>query len=141
MTTIQVKLDSGAYLPQKAHETDAGYDIRAREAFTVPAGGSAVHDTGVHIAIPKGYGGLLVSKSGLNVKHGLTGTGLIDSAYTGPIVVKLDNADLGRDYPFDSGDKIIQLVLIKISEDETLEVVSELDETGRGNNGFGSTGR
>lgn len=138
---IKVKLDPGAFLPQKAYPTDAGYDLRARKAFVVPAGGSAVHDTGVHIAIPEGYGGLLVSKSGLNVRNGLNGTGLIDSSYRGSIVVKLYNSDLGRDYGFDSGDKIIQLVLIKICEGETLEAVKELDDTERGNGGFGSTGR
>ena len=138
---IKVKLDGGAYLPQKAYPTDAGYDLRAREAFTVPAGGSAVHDTGVHMALPEGYGGLLVSKSGLNVRNGLNGTGLIDSSYRGSIVVKLYNADLGRDYAFSSGDKIIQLVIVKICEGETLTVVGELDATARGEGGFGSTGK
>lgn len=137
---IKVKLDPGATLPTKGYPTDAGWDLYAKEEFTVPAGGSAVHDTGVHMAIPEGYCGLLVSKSGLNVKSGITGTGLIDATYTGSIVVKLYSHDKGRDRPFRTGEKITQIVILPIPEVE-LELVSELEETMRGSNGFGSTGK
>lgn len=137
---VKVKLDPGAFLPTRAHETDAGWDLYAREDFTVPAGGSAVHDTGVHMAVPEGYCGLLVSKSGLNVKHSLTSTGLLDAGYTGSIIVKIYSEDNGRDYVFKAGDKISQIVILPIPKVE-LEVVAELDETERGDGRMGSTGR
>ena len=137
---VKTKLDQGAYLPNKAHEDDAGWDIYAKTPFTVPAGGSGVHDTGVHMAIPSGYCGLLVSKSGLNVKNGLTGTGLIDAGYNGSIVVKLYNGDKGRDHKFNAGEKIIQIIILPVPQVE-LELVSELDDTERGANGFGSSGK
>ena len=137
---IKVKLEPGAFLPTKGHADDAGWDLYAKESFTVPAGGSAVHDTGVHMAIPQGYCGLIVSKSGLNVKRGITCTGLIDAFYSGSIVAKLYNRNMGRDYKFEAGDKITQIVILPIPEIE-LEVVDHLEEIGRGSNGFGSTGR
>lgn len=137
---IKVKLDPGSYLPTKGHADDAGWDLYAKESFTVPAGGSAVHDTGVHMAIPKGYCGLIVSKSGLNVKKNITCRGLVDSGYVGSIVAKLDNSDDGRAHAFKAGEKITQIVILPIPDVE-LEVVSELEETERGSGGFGSTGK
>lgn len=137
---IQVKLDKNAILPTRAHDTDAGWDLYATKDFVVPAGGGASCDTGVHMAIPTGYCGILKSKSGLNVKNDLTSTGLIDATYSGSIVVKLYNHDQGRDYAFHTGEKISQIVIVPIPEVE-LEVVAELEETGRGNKGFGSSGK
>lgn len=137
---IKVKLEPSAYLPKHGHETDAGWDLCAKEDFLVPAGGYAVHDTGVHMQIPEGFCGLLVSKSGLNVKHSLTSTGLIDAGYVGSIVVKIYSEDSGRDYQFKEGDKISQIVILPIPKVE-LEVVAELDETERGDGRMGSTGR
>jgi dUTP pyrophosphatase len=91
------------------------------------------------MAIPEGYCGLLVSKSGLNVKNGITGTGLIDAGYTGSIIVKLYN-DSYDDKVFDSGDKIIQIIILPVP-DVKLVMVDSLEDTERGDNGFGSTGR
>lgn len=139
--TIQVKLDKNAILPTRAHDTDAGWDLYATKDFVVPADGGASCDTGVHMAIPAGYCGLLVSKSGLNVKHELTSTGLIDATYSGSIVVKLYNHDQGRDYAFKAGEKISQIVILKLPCVERLEVVDCMDESGRGANGFGSSGK
>lgn len=136
---MRVMLDPGAKMPTRAHDTDAGLDLYARESKVVPGGGSAVFDTGVHVEIPRGYAGLLVSKSGLNVVHGLTSTGLIDSGYTGSIAVKLFNQS-GRSYPVFEGDKISQLVIFPV-ETWGLELVDSFAETERGNGGFGSTGR
>ena len=136
---VRVKLDPGSYLPTKAYDNDAGFDLKTREDFTVPAGGSATIDTGVHMRIPDGYCGLLVSKSGLNVKSSITSTGLIDAGYTGSIVVKLYNNDTGRLKTFNTGDKISQIVILPIPAVE-LEVVAELDDTERSDNGFGSSG-
>lgn len=137
---MRVKLDPGAYLPERAHPEDAGLDLRAREGATICPHGSAVFDTGVHLEIPRGMFGKIESRSGLNVKHGVVSCGgVIDSGYTGSIAVKLYN--LGeRVYRVRRGDKICQLVIMPISL-ETVELVDELDETERGAGGFGSTGR
>lgn len=136
---MKVMLDKGAKMPTRAHDTDGGLDLYAREGEVILAGCSHVFDTGVHVEIPKGYAGLLVSKSGLNVKHGLTSTGLIDSGYTGSIAVKLFNQS-NKTYIVQPGDKISQLVIIPV-ETPILELVDSLEDTDRGDSGFGSTGR
>jgi dUTP pyrophosphatase len=136
---MKIKLDKGAFMPTRAHETDAGLDIYAIGTRVIPARGSAVFDTGVHIELPQGTVGMLKSKSGLNVKHGLTGEGVIDVGYTGSIRVKLyNNSD--TDYTVNDGDKISQLVIMPILT-PTLELVEDLEATERGNGGFGSTGK
>lgn len=136
---MEIMLDNGAYMPSRGHETDAGLDLRTPKAVTVPAFGSAIVDTGVHVALPCGCAGLLVSKSGLNVKHDITSTGLIDEGYTGSIVVKLYNHG-GEDHAFEAGDKVTQLVVMPVVC-ESLEQVSAFNPSERGDNGFGSTGR
>lgn len=136
---MEIMLDNGAYMPSRGHRTDAGLDLRTPKTVIVPAYGSVVVDTGVHVALPHGCAGLLVSKSGLNVKHNITSTGLIDEGYTGSIVVKLYNNE-GEDYEVKAGDKITQLVVIPVVC-EPLEQVAAFNATERGDNGFGSTGR
>lgn len=136
---MKIKLDSGAYKPERAYPMDAGMDLKAREDKIVPARGSAIFDTGVHVELPPYTAGFLKSKSGLNVKHNITSEGVIDCSYSGSIVVKLyNNGD--TDYYVKVGDKISQLVVMKIEIPE-IELVDSLEETDRGNNGFGSTGR
>lgn len=136
---MKIKLDNGAYTPTRAHSADAGLDIYSREQKLVRAHDSECFDTGVHIEIPKGFVGFLKSKSGLNVKHGLTSEGVIDSGYTGSICVKLyNNSD--EDYTINGGDKISQLVILPIVLPD-LEIVTELCKTDRGSNGFGSSGK
>lgn len=88
---LKVVLDQGAIMPNRAHEADAGYDLYSREDATILQNAGGLFDTGVHIQIPKGYVGFLKSKSGLNVKHSIQSEGVIDSGYTGSIVVKLFN--------------------------------------------------
>lgn len=136
---MRVKLDEGAYMPTRAHKTDAGLDIYAKNTQIIPAKESAIFDTGVHIELPPNTVGMLKSKSGLNVKHGITSEGVIDVGYTGSIVVKLYN-NSGYDYTVNAGDKITQLVILPILAPE-LERVDELESTERGAGGFGSTGR
>lgn len=136
---MKITLESNAIMPTRAHSTDAGLDLYARETQIVPARESAKFDTGVHIELPVGTVGFLKSKSGLNVKHGLTGEGVIDVGYTGSIVVKLYN-NSGFDYTVNAGDKISQLVILPILTPD-LELVDELESTERGDKGFGSTGR
>ena len=136
---MKIMLDEGAFMPTRAHAEDAGLDLYAREDTIVCAKESAKFDTGVHVEIPSDMVGFLKSKSGLNIKHGITSEGVIDEGYTGSIVVKLYN-NSGYDYAVKRGDKISQLVILPIVKPE-LEVVESLDETDRGNNGFGSSGR
>lgn len=136
---MKIMLSENAIMPTRAHENDAGLDLYARETQIVPAKESAVFDTGVHIELPQGTAGFLKSKSGLNVNYGLTSEGVIDVGYTGSIKVKLYNHS-GYDYTVNAGDKISQLVILPILTPE-LELVDSLEETDRGNNGFGSTGR
>ena len=136
---MKVMIDKGAYMPERAHKEDAGLDLRSPITIPVPPSGSATIDTGVHVQIPEGYVGMLKSKSGLNVKAGLTGEGVIDCGYTGSIVVKLYSH--GKEgIVIEKGDKIIQLVILPILTPE-LEQVDTLEETERGSDGFGSTGR
>jgi dUTP pyrophosphatase len=137
---IKVKLDAGAKMPTKAHAYDAGYDLYAQNAAVIMPGEAVWFDTGVHVSLPAGTTGFLKSKSGLNVKHGITSEGVIDAGYTGSIIVKLYNHghEPYRVYP---GDKITQLVIIKLADVSALEPVDKLGETERGNRGFGSTGR
>lgn len=136
---MKIKLDPMAWIPERAHDTDAGLDLKSPINITVPARGSAIIDTGVHIQLPPGTAGMLKSKSGLNVKHGITSEGVIDEGYTGSIVVKLYNHTFD-DYHVNIGDKISQLVIVPILTPE-LEFVDELNGGERGDNGFGSTGR
>ena len=135
---IKIKLDKGAIMPTRAHSTDAGLDIYARDEQIVPAKESAIFDTGVHIELPQGTVGFLKSKSGLNVKHGIVSEGVIDVGYTGSIKVKFYNHS-GYDYRVKAGDKISQLVILPILT-PTPYLVDELEETERGDRGFGSTG-
>lgn len=136
---IKIKLDKGAKMPTRAHEYDAGLDIYSREEQIVPAKESAIFDTGVHIELPLGTVGMLKSKSGLNVKYGITSEGVIDYGYTGSIIVKLYN-NSGFDYRVKAGDKISQLVVLPIHT-PIPHLVASLEETERGDNGFGSSGR
>ena len=137
---MKIMLDAGAYMPEKAHVTDAGYDLRSPVDAQVYPGDSVVIDTGVHIELPLGTVGMLKSRSGLNVKHGIVSEGVIDFGYTGSIRVKLHNH--GHEaYFVRRGDKITQLVILPLADVGELEIVSELSESERGDGGFGSTGR
>lgn len=136
---VRIKLDYYAYLPTRAHETDAGLDLKSPMDVTVGPMAGAEIPTGVHVQLPAGSCGLLVSKSGLNTKHDITSTGLIDEGYTGEIVVKIYNHG-AKPYHVHAGDKISQLVVLPVHY-ETVELVDSLDESARGSAGFGSTGR
>jgi dUTP pyrophosphatase len=137
---ISVKLDNGARMPEKAHETDAGFDLFAPRDF-VFINDECIIDTGVHIAIPRGYVGYIQGRSGLNMTHSvICPTGTVDSGYTGSIKVKLYNLSLFSHYTIKAGDKIAQLVIQPIAQCGLVRVDS-LEETERGDGGFGSTGR
>ena len=136
---LPVQLDPGAYMPERAHSTDAGLDLRSPIGTLIPGFGCATIDTGVHVQLPPGSVGMLKSKSGLNVKHGLTGEGVIDEGYTGSITVKLYNHTPQEHY-INKGDKISQLVILPVLRPTPVQV-DKIEGGERGDNGFGSTGR
>ena len=136
---MRIMLDPNATMPTRAHEYDAGLDLYAAEtAYIAPHSWVAV-STGVHAEIPRGFVGLLTSKSGLMAKHGLTCRGTIDAGYTGTIkAVVFNHSD--QVYKVTAGDKVTQMVLMPIITPE-LELVDVLEQTERGSGGFGSTGK
>lgn len=137
---MNIYVEKGAYVPEREHKTDAGLDIKSIETKLIKAHRGALFHTGLHVELPHGTAGLLVSRSGLNVKHGITSTGLIDEGYTGEIMVKLyNNSD--TDYLVLAGDKISQLVVIPVLY-VGINLTESLDgNTERGDKGFGSSGR
>lgn len=136
---MDIKLDEGAFLPTRAHPTDAGLDLRSPESVYIEARQSVTIRTGVHIKLPQNTYGRIASKSGLMVHHGITTDGCIDEPYRGEICVCLFNhSDAG--YYVERGDKIAQLI-VQDCRYVDVNVVYELDETDRGIGGFGSTGR
>ena len=141
---MKIMLDKGAIMPTRAHPFDAGLDLYSPKDEGVwmitPAGGSVTIDTGVHVEIPEGYVGLIKSKSGLMVNRDIVTDGTIDSHYTGSIKVKLYNHSMCMRYDVRPGDKIAQLVIVPCLLPEP-ELVDHLEETDRGDGGFGSTGR
>jgi dUTP pyrophosphatase len=138
------KLDPAAVLPAQQHDHDAGYDLCAIEAASLAAGGGrALVRTGLALAIPPGHAGLVLPRSGLALKHGVTvgnAPGLIDAQYRGELKVLLVNTDPVTDYAIAPGDRIAQLVVQAVAAVEWTEV-DLLDETARDTFGFGSTGR
>lgn len=137
--TLPVQLDPGAFMPERAHELDAGLDIRSPvERVIAPYNSETVH-TGVHVQLPPGTVGMLKSKSGLNIKHGITSEGVIDEGYTGEIVVKVYNHGYDA-FRIKRGDKISQLVVLPVLRPTPVQV-DKIEGGERGDNGFGSTGR
>jgi len=138
-----VRLDPGLDLPRYAHAGDAGLDLRAREDAEVPAaGGRVLMPTGIALALPPGYAGFVLPRSGLALKHGVTvvnSPGLIDCAYRGEIKVVVLNTDPQASYRITRGDRIAQLVVQRVAEVRWSEVDS-LDDNDRGG-GFGHSGR
>ena len=136
---MNYKLNEGAFAPIRAHKEDAGVDLLSPVTVTIYPGDSATIDTGVCAEIPEGFCGQIWSKSGLNVNHGITSTGLVDSGYGGSIRVKLYNQS-HEIYTVHRGDKISQLVIVACVTDD-INIVDEISSGERGENGFGSTGR
>jgi len=137
------KLDPGLAMPAYATPGDAGADLVAAEALTIPpAGGRALVPTGAAIAIPSGYAGFVQPRSGLAFRHGVTclnSPGLIDSGYRGELKVLLVNTDPNEAFEIARGDRIAQLVIQRVEHVGFVEV-DELPESTRGEGGFGSTG-
>ena len=137
------RLDSDLAMPAYATAGDAGADLVAAEAQTLPpAGGRALIPTGAAVAIPDGFAGFIQPRSGLALRHGVTclnTPGLIDSGYRGELKVLLINTDPTEPFEIERGDRIAQLVIQRV-EHATFIEVDELPDTDRGDGGFGSTG-
>jgi len=137
------RLSDDAREPSRAHDGDAGYDLYAVEAATIGPGERLSVGTGIAVAIPDGWAGLVLPRSGLAARHGVTlpnAPGLIDSGYRGEVRVLLLNTDAREPFEVAPGDRIAQLLLVRHEAPELIEVDS-LDETARGLGGFGSSGR
>jgi dUTP pyrophosphatase len=137
------QLDPDLPLPATAHRGDAGIDLHARNDAVVPrAGGRVLVPTGIAVAIPEGYAGFVLPRSGLALKHGISlvnTPGLIDAGYRGELKCVMLNTDPTDDYEVKRGDRIAQLVIQRI-EEVTWQVVDSLDGFDRGG-GFGHSGR
>lgn len=134
---VGVTLEPYALAPSRGYVSDAGLDLYSPIDTAIPVRGSEVIDTGVHLSIPEGYAGLLVSKSGLNIIDAVTSTGLIDSGFTGTIRVRLYN-DRALVKKIDRGDKITQVMFVKVPK-VTLILDDRAFRNNRGDNGYGST--
>jgi dUTP pyrophosphatase len=136
-------LRADAVAPSRAHDGDAGLDLRAAEAALLGPGERATIATGIAVAIPDGCAGLVLPRSGLALRHGIAlvnAPGLIDPGYRGEVRVLLLNTDREEAFEVSPGDRIAQLVLVRFEPAE-LEPADELDATSRGGGGFGSSGR
>lgn len=138
------KLHAEAAAPTRAHAGDAGYDLRSVESVALEPGGRSLVKTGIAAAIPTGFAGLILPRSGLSIKHGITlinAPGLIDSGYRGELMVPLVNHDRTEAFTVEPGMRVAQLVLVRVG-DATFTEVESLDESadGRGAGCFGSSG-
>jgi dUTP pyrophosphatase len=137
------RLSAAARVPARAHSGDAGWDLHAAEALSLPPGERGGVGTGIAIAVPDGHAGLVLPRSGIAARHGVTLTnapGLIDPGYRGEVRVLLLNTDPSETFEVAPGDRIAQLVLVRFEPIEAEEMAS-LEETDRGAGGFGSSGR
>ena len=139
-----LRLDPELPLPAYARAGDAGADLVAREGVVLKAGGGrAMVPAGVAVAIPDGYAGLVLPRSGLAARHGVTvvnSPGLVDAGYRGELNVLLLNTDPDSDYEVHRGDRIAQLVIVAV-ESVVFDVVDALPASERGGGGFGHSGR
>ncbi|MGI8912071.1 MAG: dUTP diphosphatase [Rubrobacteraceae bacterium] len=138
------RLRPGANVPTRAHAGDAGYDLRAVDEAELAPGERALVGTGVSVAIPDGHAGLVLPRSGLAVRHGVSlvnTPGLIDSGYRGEIQIPLINHDLRETFRVEVGMRIAQLILVRAGDAVFVEVdLLDTGADGRGEGGFGSSG-
>ena len=136
------RLRDDAVLPSRAYPGDAGLDLAACETRELAPGERAVIPTGLAVAIPEGYAGFVLPRSGLARRHGVTivnTPGLIDSGYRGELEVTLLNTDAAAAFVVEPGMRVAQLVVLEVPEARVVEV-GELPASERGSGGFGSSG-
>lgn len=137
------RLSDAARAPTRANPGDAGCDLYASEAARLEPGGRASVGTGIAVEIPDGSAGLVLPRSGLAARHGISvvnAPGLIDAGYRGEVRVLLLNTDRESTFEVEPGDRIAQLVIVEVGDAEPVEA-GELSESVRGEGGFGSSGR
>jgi dUTP pyrophosphatase len=135
-------LNEDGVAPRRAHDSDAGFDLHASEAAVIAPGERASVGTGIAVAIPEGHAGLVLPRSGLAARNGITlvnAPGLIDAGYRGELRVLLLNTDRNEHFEIAAGDRIAQLVITPVPEVDLVEA-GELTGSARGERGFGSTG-
>lgn len=145
--SLKVSISSSKFSPEKAHDDDAGYDIRSLDSKYLYPGqefNPVLFRTGFKISVPVGYAALILPRSGLACKHGVTvanSPGLIDPGYTGEVLVGLINHG-SKVHVVNEGDKIAQMIFVK-TENVTFDHISddELEITARSEGGFGSSGK
>jgi len=143
LTLRFTRLSPAARAPTRAHDTDAALDLYAAEPAELPPGGRASVGTGLAVALDAGQAGLVLPRSGLAARHGVTlanAPGLVDPGYRGEVRVLLLNADPVEPYRVAVGDRIAQLMLVRFDA-PSVEEVDSLEGTARGGGGFGSSGR
>ena len=143
MTLAFKRLSDAARVPSRAHDGDAGLDLYAAEDVRLDPGERASVGTGLAVAIPDGHAGLVLPRSGLAAKHGISvvnAPGLIDSGYRGEVRVLLLNTDRAEAFAVEVGDRIAQLLITPFAAPDPVEA-EDLDATARGAGGFGSSGR
>jgi dUTP pyrophosphatase len=143
MTLRVARLDPRATLPTRAHAGDAGLDLHAIEPATLAPGQRASIPTGIAIELAPGHAALILPRSGLAVRHGISvvnAPGLIDAGYRGELRVLLLNTDPEQPFSLTAGDRIAQLVVVAVWTEDPVEV-AELSDSARGEGGFGSSGR
>jgi dUTP pyrophosphatase len=136
------RLDDRALLPTRARSGDAGLDLYAVEGVVLEPGGRTSVGTGIAVEIPDGQAGLVLPRSGLAARHGIAlvnAPGLIDAGYRGEIRVLLLNTDRSSAFRLEPGDRIAQLVLVRVETPEVVEAEA-LASSERGHGGFGSSG-
>src|SRR5438876_11008681 len=143
MIEIQIKLlDEDLPMPRYQHEGDAGLDLPSRIDLVLEPGERAMIPTGIAVAIPPGYAGFVLPRSGLASRHGIAlvnSPGLVDAGYRGEMAIVMINTDKRETFHIKRGDRIAQLVIQKVEELKHVRVV-ELDYTKRGEGGLGSMG-
>ncbi|WP_299303533.1 dUTP diphosphatase [uncultured Brachybacterium sp.] len=139
---LRIRRSGATALPERAHADDAGLDLASAEDLVIPAGGRALVDTGLSLALPPGTVGMVCPRSGLAARHGITvlnGPGIVDAGYRGPVKVSLHNTDPTEPFALHVGDRIAQLVVVPFIA-PVLQEVADLEETDRAQGGFGSSG-
>ena len=136
------RLSEAAHAPTRAHDHDAGYDLRAAEPAKLGPGERASVGTGIAVELPEGHAGLVLPRSGLAARHGIAlvnAPGLIDAGYRGEVRVLLLNTDRREAFEIAPGDRIAQVVIVDLADVEFAEA-DALSESARGRGGFGSSG-
>ena len=136
---MNILLQDGAVIPRRGSKNAAGYDLVSLETVVIPPGYRQAIHTGVHIEMPSNIYGNICHRSGHHTRAGILISGTVDPDFRGELLVTVNNTDVGEEFRVEQGERIAQIIFIQFWS-PTLRVVKKLNDTGRGANGFGSTG-